>query len=93
MYINRTTPACVRRSSSRAQPLVKDEDGQPCDGSYSYASVIGMMQYLQNHSRPDITYAVSQCARFTHAPKRSHEEALERIGRYLKGTMNEVLMQ
>jgi hypothetical protein len=47
-----------------------------------------MLQYLQGHSRPDITFAVSQCARWTHNPKRSHEAALERIGRYLKGTKN-----
>jgi Reverse transcriptase (RNA-dependent DNA polymerase) len=74
------------------EPLVKDEDGDPPDGVYSYSSVIGMMQYLQGHSRPDITYAVSQCARFTHSPKRSHERALERIGQYLKGTIPEGLI-
>ena len=51
-----------------------------------------MMQYLQGHSRPDITYAVSQCARFTHSPRRSHEIALERIGQYLKGTVKEGLI-
>ena len=51
-----------------------------------------MLQYLQSHSRPDITYAVAQCARFTHAPRRSHERALEHIGQYLKGTMNEGLI-
>jgi hypothetical protein len=70
-------------------PLVKDDYGDPPNGAYSYASVVGMLQYLQGHSRPDITYAVSQCARFVHSPKRSHEEALERIGLYLKGTLDE----
>ena len=74
------------------KPLVKDEFGDPPEGKYSYASVVGMLQYLQGHSRPDITYAVSQCARFVHSPRRSHEIALERIGRYLKGTMNEGLI-
>ena len=74
------------------EPLTKDEDGDPADGVYNYASVIGMLQYLQGHSRPDITYAVSQCARFTHSPKRSHERALERIGQYLKGTIQEGLI-
>ena len=73
-------------------PLAKDLDGDPPDGSHNYASVIGMMQYLQNHSRPDITYAVSQCARFTHSPRRSHEMALEHIGQHLKGTMEEGLI-
>jgi hypothetical protein len=36
--------------------------------------------------------AVSQCARFVHSPKRSHEEALIRIGQYLKKTENEGLV-
>jgi hypothetical protein len=39
-----------------ATPLVKDEDGEPPNAAYSYASVIGMLLYLQGHSRPDITY-------------------------------------
>jgi hypothetical protein len=74
------------------EPLVKDEHGAPPNSAYSYASVIGMLQYLQGHSRPDITYAVSQCARFSHSPRRSHEIALERIGQYLKFTANEGLV-
>jgi hypothetical protein len=36
--------------------------------------------------------AVSQCARFTHNPKRSHELALEQIGQYLKGTKDRGLI-
>ena len=75
-----------------SEPLVKDDNGDPPNGSYNYASVIGMLQYLQGHSRPDITYAVSQCACFVHSPKRSHEEALERIGLYLKGTLDDGLI-
>jgi hypothetical protein len=73
-------------------PLVKDNDGDPPNGAYNYASVVGMLQYLQGHSRPDITFAVSQCARFVHSPKRLHEEALERIGLYLKGTLDQGLV-
>jgi hypothetical protein len=73
-------------------PLVKDLDGDPPEGTYSYASVIGMIQYLHSHSRPDIAFAVSQCARFIHHTNRSHEQALERIGQYLKGTMDEGLI-
>jgi hypothetical protein len=74
------------------EPLVKDEHGDPPNSAYNYASVIGMLQYLQGHSRPDITYAVSQCARFSHSPRRSHEIALERIGQYLKFTADEGLI-
>ncbi|KAG7349585.1 reverse transcriptase RNA-dependent DNA polymerase [Nitzschia inconspicua] len=73
-------------------PLTKDLDGDPPDGSFNYASVIGMLGYLQANSRPDITFAVSAAARFTHSPRRSHEEALKRIGRYLQGTLDEGLV-
>ena len=42
--------------------------------------------YLCSNSRPDIQFAVHQCARFTHCPRRTHEEAIIRICRYLLGT-------
>jgi hypothetical protein len=81
-----------KETPAAAEPLVLDEDGEPPDGTYSYPSVVGMLQYLQAHSRPDITYAVSQCARYTHRTRRSHEVALERIGQYLKRTADEGLI-
>jgi hypothetical protein len=66
--------------------LHKDEQGDPATGDFNYASVIGMIWYLYGHSRPDLGFALSQAARFTHSPRRSHELALIRIGQYLKGT-------
>ena len=51
-----------------------------------------MLQYLAQHTRPDIAFAVAQCARHAHHPKRQHEIAVERIGRYLKGTMKRGLI-
>ena len=82
----------IKYTPATAEPLVKDTDGESPNGTYSYASVIGMLQYLHSHSRPDITFAVSQCARFIHNTRRSHEIALEHIGRYLKGTMDRGLV-
>ena len=73
-------------------PLGRDLDGPDASGTINYASVVGMLLYLCGHSRPDIAFAVHQCARFTFAPKRSHEIALKRIGRYLKGTLDEGLI-
>ena len=75
-----------------SKPLVENKNGAPPQGRYNFASVVGMLQYLHAHSRPDITYAVSQCARFTFSPKRSHEEALEKIGQYLKHTQDQGLI-
>jgi hypothetical protein len=43
-------------------------------------------------TRPDIAYAVHQCARFSEDPKEEHSKAVKRIGRYLAGTKNEGLL-
>jgi hypothetical protein len=51
-----------------------------------------MLGYLQANTHPDIAFAVAQCARFTHAPRRIHAEALERIGCYLKATHDKGLI-
>ena len=71
--------------------LGRDLDGPVASGSINYPSVVGMLLYL-GHSRPDISFATHQCARYTHSPKQSHENALIRIGRYLKGTLDKGLI-
>ena len=74
------------RTPADRKPLGADKDGAPCEEQWSYASIVGMMMYLASNSRPDIAFAVHQCAHFTHNPRRIHEVALKRIARYLKGT-------
>ena len=66
--------------------LHKDEDGPERKLKWNYCSAIGMLNYLAASTRPDILYAVHQCARFSTNLKLSHERALKRIVRYLKGT-------
>ncbi|KAL7478975.1 hypothetical protein ACHAW6_005971, partial [Cyclotella cf. meneghiniana] len=73
-------------------PLPKDSNGKPTSGTFNYAAVVGMLLYLSGHSRPDIAFAVHQCARCTFAPTSLHEQALMRIGRYLKGTIEQGLI-
>lgn len=68
------------------KPLVKDADGEPAREGFSFAAVVGMLLYLTGHSRPEMSYAVNCAARYMFAPKHSHEQALKRIGRYLKAT-------
>ena len=72
--------------------MTKDEDGEPAQEYFSYTSVVGMLLYLSGHTWPDLSYSVSQVAWFMFAPKRSHELALKRIGRYLVGTYNKGLI-
>jgi hypothetical protein len=68
--------------------LTSDLAGPPREHSWNYRSIIGMLNYLANSTRPDIAFAVHQCARFTTSPRRIHELALRRIVRYLKATAN-----
>ena len=73
-------------------PLHKDLDGDPISGAFNYPSVVGMLLYLAGHSRPDISYAVSCAARFCFSPKRSHEQGVKMIGRYLLKTRDKGLV-
>jgi hypothetical protein len=76
---------------AETSPLPKDADGSPASGSFNYAAAVGMLVYLSGHSRPDIAFAVHQCARYTFHPTRRHNLALIRIGPYLKGTLDKGL--
>ena len=53
---------------------------------WSYRSIIGKLNFLEKSTRPDIAYAVHQCARFSANPKASHAVAVRNIVRYLIGT-------
>ena len=67
--------------------LAKDPSGELYDNKeWSYSSVVGMLLYVSNNTRPDITFAVSQVARFTANPKKSHASAVKTIVRYLSRT-------
>jgi hypothetical protein len=81
----------IKKTPAEHEPLGSDKDGEGPQEAFNYASVVGMLQYLQGHTRPDITFAVSQCARYIHNTRRSHETALLRIGQYLRGTMDKGL--
>ena len=41
-----------------------------------------------NFTRPDIAFAVCRLSKFTHCPSHEHWEALTRILKYLRGTIN-----
>ena len=65
---------------------MKDENGEPQQDTFNYASVVGMLLYLLGHTRPDLAYSVSQVAQFMFNPKHSHEITIKWIGRCLIGT-------
>ena len=54
--------------------------------------MIGKLNFLEKSTRPDIAYAVHQCARFSTNPKESHANAVRNIGRYLQQTQDKGLI-
>ena len=56
----------------------------------SYQDLIGKLLYL-SHTRPDICYAVNVLIQFMHSPRNSHFQAVNRVLRYLKGTLGLVI--
>ena len=86
--------ATSKRTPAEYGSLGSDKDGADRNEAFSYPSVIGMLMYLTGNSRPELSFAVHQCARYTHDPKASHENAVKRIGRYLVGTrLNSLILR
>ena len=56
------------------------------DEKWKYSTIVGMLLYLSSNTRPDITFAVHQCALYSHNPKQSHAKAVKCIIHYLKET-------
>ncbi len=70
--------------------LGTDPDGELHDKSkWHMASIVGMLLYVANNTRPDISYAVSSVGRFVNNPKKSHASAVQTILRYLKRTQDQ----
>ena len=57
-----------------------------------YQRVIGSLLYLMQATRPDLAFAVIRLSQFASSPCQAHAEALKRILRYLKGTINAKLI-
>nr|KAJ0200602.1 hypothetical protein LSAT_V11C600333090 [Lactuca sativa] len=53
-----------------------------------YSRAIGCLMYAMISTRPDIAYAMGRLSRYTSNPSSHHWQAVSRVFRYLKGTMN-----
>ncbi|GKA23918.1 disease resistance CC-NBS-LRR class family protein [Tanacetum coccineum] len=66
------------------RPCEEDED--ILGPKTSYLSAIGVLMYLTNCTRPDISFAVNLLARFSSSPTKRHWNGIKHIFRYLRGT-------
>ncbi|GMI77806.1 hypothetical protein HRI_001449800 [Hibiscus trionum] len=63
------------------------DEGKDLEDTTMYRQLVGSLIYL-TLSRPDITYAVGVASRYMSNPKKPHLDAVRRILRYVKGTIN-----
>ena len=63
---------------------ITTEKSTPARANASYREAIGSLLWLSMDTRPDITFAVSQCARYSSDAKPEHWTAAMRVLRYLK---------
>jgi hypothetical protein len=72
--------------------LRRDLNGEPFNEKWDYRSVIRKLNFLEKSTRPEIAYAVHQCARFSSNPKKSHANAIKYLCRYLAATKTKGLI-
>ena len=75
-----------RETTAVGPLLTRDEDGPECKYDRKYRTITLMLGYLQGISRPYISMANHQCARFNANPKLCHKRAVKRICKYLIDT-------
>ena len=59
------------------------------DNRFHYKGVIGILNFLEKSTRPEIAYATHQAARFSQDPKQTHGDAVLWLCKYLRETRNE----
>lgn len=60
----------------------------PIPTNVPYKEAVGSLLYLAVVSRPDIAFAVSEVSQYSVFPKKIHWNAVKRILKYIKGTLD-----
>ena len=73
----------------RIKPQQASEDYEAGkDEIEGYQKLKSSLQWVATMTRPDISYAVSRCSRYSSNPTSNQDTALKRILRYIAGSKN-----
>ena len=72
--------------------LSRHSDSPDFDQNFNYRRVIGKLNFLEQSTRGDISYATHMLARFSTCPKEEHGAAVKWLGRYLAKTKDKGLI-
>ncbi|XP_050119416.1 uncharacterized mitochondrial protein AtMg00810-like [Malus sylvestris] len=85
--LKKTDMLGVKPCSTPVSSSKLDHSGTPLADPTSYRSIVGALQYL-TWTRPDLAFAVNQVCQHMQTPRTIHLQAVKRILRYLKGTID-----
>ena len=80
--------AIKKTPGASSVPLLRHMESEDFDGHFDYRRVIGKLNYLEKCTRPDISCAVHQAARFVGNPKVEHGKALSGLDDISQGRKN-----
>ena len=92
LQLDKPNTKIKRTPAASSKILSALPNSEPFDGHFHYRRIIGKLNYLEKSTRPDISYAVHQCARFAADPKKEHGDAIKWLCRYLCGTKDKGLI-
>jgi len=76
----------MRTPYDRSRHLKKNK--VPSVSQTEHAKIIGSVVFPINYTQPDNGHVVNRLSRYTHNPSKEHWDALFRLLKYLRGTMN-----
>lgn len=90
------TPMTTDFMVTKRHEAMEEDDppgaGKLLEPGHEYPKLIGSLQYLASNERPEIFQAVGVLSRYREKPTTAHWNAVMRVLRYLKGTMNRGIM-
>lgn len=72
--------------------LLPSQPNEARTNQLEYQQQIGSLMYAMVATRPDLASAVGKLSQFSHDPCVRHRVALDRVLRYLRGTLNHALV-
>lgn len=85
------TPGESKLKLSKTQCPVSEEEKSDME-NVPYRQAVGSLMFAMMLTRPDIAYEVGQVSKFLENPGRTHWKAVQRIIKYLIGTVDQKIM-
>jgi len=82
----KTTSTAYIANLKNKKKKKKKTSNVPTEAKIPYRELFGCLLWISMGTRPDVSYAVAQCARYSADPTPEHCTACLRMLRYLKGT-------